>query len=140
MPGVVRLRVALLVLVPLALTACQDDNVYSSGGDPASRRAAEAVVTRNVTALERGDGRAYCATYTPRFIEEYHNTRAGCRSRFEARPRARPPAIDFTGFYTATDDRVSVSFTTAGPGNEQTYYLERVGGRWLIGLEAVARD
>ena len=147
---VIRSKLLILGCLGLAGAAgCSDDSVYSSGGDAATKRAARAVVRANLTALARGDGRTFCATYTPRFLRTYRDGYARCVAGFRdpPNPRARPPRIVWKDFLTASDTKVSVQFT-AGGGAVQSYYLEhrrpvpQVGStpRWLIDLEAVERE
>ena len=136
-------------LAAAACAGCTDDSVYSSGGDPAARRAAQAVVRANLTALARGDARTFCGSYTPRFLRVYRESYTRCVRSFRdpPDPRARPPRIVWEDFLTASDDKVSVVFTADG-GSRQSYYLERrrpvpqVGStpRWLIDQEAVERE
>ena len=141
---------AAVVGAAVALGGClEDENVYSSGGDAKVKRVAQGVVMRNLTALERGDGRTFCSTYTPQFLSTYHDGYARCISKFkQPDPHAPPPRIRFTDFLTATDEKVAVAFKPAGRTNEQTYYLRftapppQVGSakRWLIDLEAVEQE
>ena len=136
-------------LVSLGLAACSDDSIYSSGGDPATRRAARAVVAANLTALARGDARTFCASYTPRFLREYRGSYARCLAAFKGPPQPRAPAprIVWRDFLTSGRTKVDVQFTTAG-SSVQSYYLEyrrpdpHVGRtpRWLIDQEAVERE
>jgi len=146
------MRLALLpaaCLAALGLSGCfDDDSVYSSGGDAKVRRMAQGVVMRNLTALKRGDARAFCSTYTPSFLRTYRDGYARCVASFERRePGAAAPRIRFTDFLTASDTKVAVAFREAGGGSEQTYYLRfakpppqvGAGRRWLIDMEAVER-
>lgn len=132
----------------LAAAGCDDDSVYSEGGDEATKRAARAVVRANLTALARGDAKTFCGSYTPKFLRTYHESYAACVSRFKPpNPRAPAPRIQWRGFLTASDTKVDVEFSVDG-GNTQSYFLEyrrpvRQAGstpRWLIDLETVARD
>ena len=135
-------RVKILgVLAAAVLAGCSDDSVYSSGGDPETRRAARAVVRANLTALARGDAKTFCGTYTPRFLRTYRDSYAACVRSFKdpPNPRARAPRIVWGDFLTAGDDKVDVQFTVDG-GSRQSYFLERRGGRWLIDLETVERE
>ena len=140
----------MVVLLLAGAPGCQDESVYSCCADEATARATQAVVLRNVTALERGDGRAYCATYTPRHLEQSLDGYAGCVAAFRGPPdpRARPPRIDFGDVLTSTDDHAIVEFrdvSDAGGASTQSYHLDlteparQVGTdrRWLIDLEAV---
>src|SRR4051794_25014736 len=134
-------------LAALGLSGCfGDDNVYSSGVDAKVRRTARAIVLRNLTALERGDGPTFCSTYTPQFLRTYRDGYARCVAAFKRpKPDAPRPRVRFTDFLTASDSKVAVAFRPAAGGNEQTYYLRyaqpppQVGSakRWLIDQEAV---
>lgn len=135
-------KVRILGLVAAAtLAGCSDDSVYSSGGDPETRRAARAVVRDNLTALARGDSRTFCGTYTTRYLRTYRDSHAACVRSFKdpPKPHARVPRIVWGDFLTAGDDKVDVQFTADG-GARQSYFLERHRGRWLIDQETVERE
>jgi hypothetical protein len=139
-----------LGLVAVVLSGCfSDDSVYSSGGDEKVKRKAQAVVLRNLTALDRSDGRTFCSTYTPRFLRTYRGSYASCVASFLRRPHDAPaPRIRFTDFLTASDSKVAVAFRSSPKSSVQTYYLKYTtpppqvgrGKRWLIDQEAVDID
>jgi len=124
--------------------------VYSAGGgDPETRTAARGVVRTNLTALARADGKAFCGTYTTRFLRIYRDSYARCVRSFRGPPKPSAPAprIVWGEFLTASDEKVAVEFRVDG-GRTQSYYLEfrrpppAVGStaRWLIDLETVERE
>ncbi len=131
----------------LGLGACE----LTSEVDAETKRTVQDVVRQNLTALEQGDGRTACRTYTPRYLETYGDGYAACMSRSVGRPDRSAPAPDIRFGDVVepidTENEVSVSFTVGG-GNEQSYNLRftkpppEVGGgeRWLIDLESVARE
>jgi len=131
----------------LGLGACE----LSSEVDAETKRTVQDVVRQNLAALEQGDGRAACRTYTPRYLETYRDGYAECVSKAAGRPNRSAPVPDIRFGDVVepidTENEVSVSFTVGG-GNEQSYNLrytdpppEAGGGkRWLIDLESVARE
>jgi len=139
-------RWVLATAAVLGLGACE----LTSEVDAETKRTVQDVVRQNLTALEQGDGRAVCRTYTPRYLETYRDSYE-CVSKSAGRPnRSAPmPDIRFGDVVEPidTENEVSVSFTVDG-GSDQSYNLRftepppEVGGgkRWLIDLESVARE
>ncbi len=135
------------VAMALGLGACE----LTSEVDAETKRTVQDVVRQNLTALEQGDGRAACRTYTPRYLETYLDGYAECVSSSRARPNRDAPApnIRFGDVVEPidTENELSVSFTVDA-GSNQSYNLRftepppEVGGgkRWLIDLESVARE
>jgi hypothetical protein len=106
-------------------------------------RAVTAVVSKNITAQERGDARTYCSTYTEDFLREHlGGSFEECTKRFSS--PTEKSALPGPRFFNAvtfkdTDTKGGVHFKI-GQGEELLYELELTdpppgsvpGKRWLI--------
>jgi len=118
--------------------------------DPESERQVRAVVETNVRALDRGDVRAHCETFTPRLLEAGKGGFAGCVAAVERRPggaRAARVKIRFRDILEYSDrEGVSAYFTVNGSSRGYRLVLSDpvpeagAGRRWLIDAEEAGGD
>jgi hypothetical protein len=140
----VRPAVACLALAALAAaSAVAGCRGSASPTDRRTARTVVAVVERNMTAAEAGDGRGYCAAFTERYLRgHFGGGYESCVRRFHG-PAADIDASHDVRYLNAdppSDGAVRVHFTL-GIGRKLDYVMKREdapagspppGKRWLI--------
>ena len=132
--------VALVAAIAVAAAGCSK----RGGATPEKKHIAATVVDvveRNMMAAEAGDARAYCAAYTPRYLDErFHGGTDACIRGFKGAPASLRDSdeVRFLGAVIEPDDSTLAAVHYKLGKTRGLDYIMRLtelpggGKRWLI--------